>query len=95
MILYAGLLKDNGLLVPALDEYNQFFEEFSDDEDINELRPFLIEVYTRLRLEEMKMAELKNTRPVSKFSRFSSHFTHPFDDPHPHGVVKCQSITRN
>ena len=57
--LYAGLLKDNGLLVPALDEYNHFFEEFSDDEDINELRPFLIEVYTRLRLEEMKMAELK------------------------------------
>ena len=57
--LYAGLLKDNGLLVPALDEYNRFFEEFSDDEDINELRPFLIEVYTRLRLEEMKMAELK------------------------------------
>ena len=43
----------------ALDEYHRFFEEFSDDEDINELRPFLIEVYTRLRLEEMKMAELK------------------------------------
>jgi len=57
--LYAGLLKDSGLLVPALDEYTRFFDEFSDDEDINELRPFLIEVYTRLRLEEMKMAELK------------------------------------
>ena len=57
--LYAGLLKDNGLLVPALDQYEQFFTEFSDDEDINELRPFLIEVYSRLRLEQIKSAELK------------------------------------
>ena len=57
--LYAGLLKDNGLLLPALDEYNQFFKENSEDEDINELRPFLIEVYSRLRLEQMKMTELK------------------------------------
>jgi hypothetical protein len=57
--LYAGLLKDNGLLVPALDQYEQFFTEFSDDEDINELRPFLIEVYSRLRLEHIKSVELK------------------------------------
>ena len=57
--LYAGLLKDNGLLVPALDEYQRFFKENSDDEDINELRPFLIEVYTRLRLDDLKAAELK------------------------------------
>ena len=57
--LYAGLLKDNGLLVPALDQYEQFFTEFSDDDDINELRPFLIEVYSRLRLEHIKSVELK------------------------------------
>ena len=57
--LYAGLLKDNGLLVPAMDQYEQFFTEFSDDEDINELRPFLIEVYSRLRLEHIKSVELK------------------------------------
>ena len=56
--LYAGLLKDNGLLVPALDHYTRFFEEFSDDEDINELRPFLIEVYSRLRLAKLKTIEL-------------------------------------
>ena len=56
--MYAGLLKDNGLLVPALDHYTQFFEEFSDDEDINELRPFLIEVYSRLRLAKLKTIEL-------------------------------------
>jgi len=47
------------LLVPALDQYEQFFTEFSDDEDINELRPFLIEVYSRLRLEHIKSVELK------------------------------------
>ena len=57
--LYAGLLKDNGLLVPALDQYNKFFNEYSDDEDINELRPFLIEVYSRLRLAKLKSIELK------------------------------------
>ena len=57
--LYAGLLKDNGLLVPALDKYHQFFTENSDDEDINELRPFIIEVYSKLRLAKLKSAELK------------------------------------
>ena len=57
--LYAGLLKENGLLVPALDHYTEFFKEFSDDEDINELRPFLIEVYSRLRLASLKTIELK------------------------------------
>lgn len=57
--LYAGLLKDNGLLVPALDQYEKFFAEFGDDEDINELRPFIIEVYSRLSLAKLKSAELK------------------------------------
>ena len=57
--LYAGLLKERGLLVPALDQYTKFFDEYSDDEDINELRPFLIEVYSRLRLANLKSIELK------------------------------------
>ena len=57
--LYAGLLKDNGLLVPALDKYQKFFAENSDDEDINELRPFIIEVYSKLRLAKLKSVELK------------------------------------
>ena len=57
--LYAGLLKESGLLVPALDQYTKFFDEYSDDEDINELRPFLIEVYSRLRLANLKSIELK------------------------------------
>ena len=59
VFLYAGLLKDNGLLVPALDKYHQFFAENADDEDINELRPFIIEVYSKLRLAKLKSAELK------------------------------------
>ena len=57
--LYAGLLKDNGLLVPALDKYQEFFAENADDEDINELRPFIIEVYSKLRLAKLKSVELK------------------------------------
>ncbi len=62
--LYAGLLKDNGLLVPALDKYQQFFAENADDEDINELRPFIIEVYSKLRLAKLKSAELKKYQSV-------------------------------
>ena len=62
--MYAGLLKDSGLLVPALDQYTKFFTEFSDDEDINELRPFLIEVYSRLRLSHLKSIELKKYESV-------------------------------
>ena len=57
--LYAGLLKETGLLVPSMDEYQRFFREYAEDEDINDLRPFLIEVYTRLRFAELKSAELK------------------------------------
>ena len=57
--LFGGLLIDNGLLVPALDKYNQFFAENADDEDINELRPFIIEVYSKLRLTKLTSAELK------------------------------------
>ncbi len=62
--LYAGLLKDNGLLVPALDKYQKFFAENADDEDINELRPFIIEVYSKLRLAKLKSAELKKYQSV-------------------------------
>ena len=62
--LYAGLLKESGLLVPALDQYTEFFKEFEDDEDINELRPFLIEVYSRLRLAKLKSIELKKYESV-------------------------------
>lgn len=52
--LQAGVLKDNGLLVPAMQTYESFFEKNSDDDDINDLRPFMIEVYSRLKLEAMQ-----------------------------------------
>ncbi len=57
--LYANLLTDYGVLVGALDVYEQFFQEYSDDEDVNDLRPFLIEIYSRLYLEEMKSQAIK------------------------------------
>jgi hypothetical protein len=58
--LYANLLTDYGLLVGAMDTYEQFFTEYSDDEDVNELRPFLIEIYARLYLEEVKDQAIKD-----------------------------------
>lgn len=57
--LYAGVLKDNGLLLSAMESYERFFEENADDEDINELRPFLVEVYSRLGLSLRKAKLLR------------------------------------
>jgi len=57
--LYAGVLKDNGLLLPAMESYERFFAESADDEDINELRPFLVEVYSRLGLSLRKAKLLR------------------------------------
>ena len=57
--LYANLLTDYGILVGAMDVYEQFFQEYADDEDVNDLRPFLIEIYSRLYLEEMKSSAIK------------------------------------
>ena len=50
--LYANLLAQYGLLVPAMDAYEQFFADNAGDEDLNDLRPFMMEVYTRLHLEQ-------------------------------------------
>ena len=55
---WAGDLALDGLKERDLGE-EKFFEEFADEEDINELRPFIIEVYSRLRLAKLKTAELK------------------------------------
>ena len=57
--LYAGVLKDNGLLFAAMESYERFFEENADDEDVNELRPFLVEVYSRLGLSLRKAKLLR------------------------------------
>ena len=52
--LMAGILKDHKLLVPAMQTYESFFSKNDDDEDINDLRPFIIEVYARLKLESLQ-----------------------------------------
>ncbi len=52
--LTAGAMKDAGLLAPAMMKYEAFFKEYGDDEDVNDLRPFMIEVYSRLKLEKLK-----------------------------------------
>jgi hypothetical protein len=49
--MMAGVLTDHKLLVPAMQTYESFFSKNNDDEDINDLRPFIIEVYARLKLE--------------------------------------------
>ncbi|MEK9563539.1 MAG: hypothetical protein VW492_09345, partial [Deltaproteobacteria bacterium] len=52
--LMAGILTDHKLLVPAMQTYESFFSKNDDDEDINDLRPFIIEVYARLKLESLQ-----------------------------------------
>jgi hypothetical protein len=52
--LMAGVLKDHKLLVPAMQTYESFFSKNSDDEDINDLRPFMIEIYARLKLNSLQ-----------------------------------------
>ena len=52
--MMAGVLKDHKLLVPAMQTYESFFSKNNDDEDINDLRPFIIEVYARLKLDSLQ-----------------------------------------
>ncbi len=52
--MMAGVLKEHGLLVPAMQTYESFFSQNSDDDDINDLRPFMIEVYSRLKLQALQ-----------------------------------------
>ncbi len=52
--MMAGVLKEHGLLVPAMKTYESFFSQNSDDDDINDLRPFMIEVYSRLKLQALQ-----------------------------------------
>ena len=52
--LMASILTDHKLLVPAMQTYESFFSKNDDDEDINDLRPFIIEVYARLKLESLQ-----------------------------------------
>lgn len=55
--LKANYLKDNQVYVAAMDSYEQFFSIDPEDTDINSMRPVLIEVYKRLRLEDLQTEE--------------------------------------
>lgn len=50
----AMLFEENGLLVPALDHYQRYFQENADS---NELRPLYIHLLHSLKLRELRMAE--------------------------------------
>ena len=48
------------ILVLAVQLYQLFFvDSKSFDDDFNELRPFIIEVYSKLRMAKLKSSELK------------------------------------
>lgn len=53
--LLANYFDEMGLKVAAMDEYQKFFEENPDE---NDMRPFLIKVYNDLKLKAMKSEEI-------------------------------------
>jgi hypothetical protein len=53
--LLANYLDEMGLKVAAMDEYQRFFEE---NPDQNDMRPFLIKVYNDLKLKALKSEEI-------------------------------------
>lgn len=57
--LLGNYLEEQGLLVPALDQYAAFFENSEDDPDDNQMRPLLIQVYALLKLNKLRHEEVK------------------------------------
>ncbi|MGK0291522.1 MAG: hypothetical protein ACI86H_002990 [bacterium] len=55
--LLGNYFKDQNFLIPAMIQYQSFFKSYPKDTDINEMRPVLIEVYTRLKLKKLKKNE--------------------------------------
>jgi len=53
--LMGNYMEENGLIVVAMDEYRQFFEQNPDE---NQMRPYLIKIYHDLRLSDLKLAEI-------------------------------------
>jgi len=54
--IVANYLEDKGLNVPAMDNYNRYF---SDNPNENEMRPYLINIYRKLGLKTLRNAECK------------------------------------
>jgi len=54
--LLGSYMEEKGLIVVAMDEYRQFFEQNPDE---NQMRPYLIKIYNDLKLSDLKISEIK------------------------------------
>lgn len=59
--LLGNFLEEKGLIVAAMDYYRQFFEKNPEE---NQMRPFLIKVYSDLRLSHLKRAEINRYNAI-------------------------------
>jgi len=59
--LMGNFLEENGLIVAAMDYYRQFFENNPAE---NQMRPFLIKIYSDLRLSHLKEAEINRYNEI-------------------------------
>jgi len=59
--LMGNFLEEKGLIVAAMDYYRQFFESNPEE---NQMRPFLIKVYSDLRLGHLKEAEINRYNKI-------------------------------
>jgi len=59
--LLGNFLEEKGLIVAAMDYYRQFFERNPEE---NQMRPFLIKVYSDLRLSNLKKAEINRYNAI-------------------------------
>jgi len=59
--LMGNFLEEKGLIVPAMDYYRQFFEKNPDE---NQMRPFLIKIYSDLRLSHLKNVEINRYNTI-------------------------------
>jgi len=59
--LFGNYMEEKGLIVAAMDEYRSFFENNPDE---NEMRPFLIKVYSDLKLTAFKLDEINKYNAV-------------------------------
>ena len=54
--LLGNYMEEKGLIVVAMDEYRQFFDQYPDE---NQMRPYLIKIYNDLNLSDLKLSEIK------------------------------------
>jgi hypothetical protein len=59
--LLGNYMEEKGLIVVAMDEYRQFFEQNPDE---NQMRPYLIKIYNDLKLSDLKLSEIKKYNTV-------------------------------